>query len=431
MKGRALPLTLRLYRGASSAAALLAPAWLSYRVRKGKEDPARLAERRGHASMERPEGPLVWVHGASVGEVISVLPLIERLDARGFKVLLTSGTLTSSRVAQARAPEGVIHQFVPLDAKGFIARFLDYWAPDLVLLAESELWPNLIAELGRRGTPVVLVNGRLSERSARRWARLPRSARALLSRIDLCLAQSAEDGARFRALGTPRVEVCGNLKFDVPPPGVDSTELKRFGLAVGKRPVLLAASTHEGEEEIVIEAHRIISSKVKDLLTIIAPRHPERGVEVAELAEAAGLAPRQRAFDEWPDAETGIYVADTIGELGLFYRVAPVVFMGGSLVEHGGQNPIEPAKLGTVVLHGPHVWNFAAVYEALDAQEGAAEVSDAMGIARAAYALMQDSQLQGHMADAAFATITGLGGALERTLTAIEPYLIQIRLEAR
>ncbi|MFG1372638.1 3-deoxy-D-manno-octulosonic acid transferase [Xanthobacter oligotrophicus] len=431
MKGRALPLTLRLYRGASAAASLLAPAWLSYRVRKGKEDPTRLAERRGHPSAERPDGPLVWVHGASVGEVISVLPLIERLDQRGFKVLLTSGTLTSSRVAATRAPPGVIHQFVPLDARGFIARFLDYWAPDLVLLAESELWPNLIAELGRRGTPVVLVNGRLSERSAKRWARLPKSARALLSRIDLCLAQSEEDAERYRSLGTPRVEICGNLKFDVPPPGVDPAELKRFGLAVGKRPVLLAASTHEGEEGAIIEAHRIITSRIPDLLTIIAPRHPERGTEVAELAEAAGLAPRQRGFDEWPDADTGIYVADTIGELGLFYRLAQVAFMGGSLVEHGGQNPIEPAKLGTVVLHGPHVWNFAAVYDALDTNEGAAEVADAMGIARAAYALMQDSQLQGHMADAAFATVTALGGALDRTLSAIEPYLIQIRLEAR
>lgn len=431
MKGRALPLTLRLYRGASSAASLLAPAWLSYRVRKGKEDPERLAERRGHASAERPEGPLVWVHGASVGEVISVLPLIERLDARGFSVLLTSGTLTSSRIAERRAPPGVIHQFMPLDARGFVSRFLDYWEPDLVLLAESELWPNLLAELGRRGTPIVLVNGRLSERSAKRWARLPKSARALLSRVDLCLAQSEEDAERFRALGTPRVEVSGNLKFDAPPPAADPAELKHLSRAIGNRPVLLAASTHEGEEELVLEAHGMLASKIPDLLTIIAPRHPERGDEVADLAEARGFSVRQRGLDEDPDAGTGIYVADTIGEMGLFYRLAQVVFMGGSLVEHGGQNPIEPAKLGSVVLHGPHVWNFEAIYQQLDADEGSAEVADALGIARAAYALLKDVQLHGRMADAAHATVTALGGALDRTLSAVEPYLIQIRLEAR
>ncbi|MEP9352359.1 3-deoxy-D-manno-octulosonic acid transferase [Xanthobacter sp. KR7-65] len=431
MKGRALPLTLRLYRGASSAAALLAPVWLSYRVRKGKEDPARLAERRGYASADRPRGPLVWVHGASVGEVISVLPLIERLSARGFKVLLTSGTLTSSRVAERRAPPGVIHQFVPLDARGFVGRFLDHWAPDLVLLAESELWPNVLAELGRRGTPVVLVNGRLSERSARRWARLPRSARALLSRVDLCLAQSEEDAARFRGLGTPRVVVCGNLKFDVPPPAADSVELQRLSKAVGRRPVLLAASTHDGEEDLMIEAHEILISKIPDLLTILVPRHPDRGADVAALAQSADFSSRQRSLGQLPDAETDIYVADTIGELGLFYRLAPVVFMGGSLVEHGGQNPIEPSKLGAVVLHGPHVWNFGAIYAQLDRDEGAAEVPDALGIARAAYAIMKDPQLHGQMSDAAHATVSALGGALERTLGAIEPYLIQIRLEAR
>lgn len=431
MKGRALPLTLRLYRGASSAAALLAPAWLSYRVRKGKEDPARLAERRGRASAERPEGPLVWVHGASVGEVISVLPLIERLDARGFRVLLTSGTLTSSRVAERRAPPGVIHQFVPLDARGFMARFLDHWAPDLVLIAESELWPNLIAELGRRGTPVVLVNARLSERSARRWGKLPKSARALLSRVDLCLAQSEEDGGRFSELGTPRVEVSGNLKFDVPPPAADPAELQRLARAVGKRPVLLAASTHEGEEELVIEAHEMLVSKIPNLITVIAPRHPERGEEVAALAQSADLNTRQRGLGELPDRETDIYIADTMGEMGLLYRLAPIVFMGGSLVEHGGQNPIEPAKLGSAVLHGPHVWNFSDTYERLDAEEGAFVIGDSLGLARAVYALLKDEELRGHTVDSAYATVTALGGALDRTLASIEPYLIQIRLQRR
>lgn len=431
MKGRTLPAALRAYRGASAAASLLAPAWLSYRVGKGKEDPGRLPERRGIASAERPEGPLVWVHGASVGEVICVLPLIERLRARGFTVLLTSGTLTSSRIAAHRAPEGVIHQFMPLDARPFVSRFLTHWNPDLVLLAESELWPNLLHDLGQRGTPIVLVNGRLSPRSAKRWAKLPRSARALLSRVDLCLAQSEEDAARFRALGAPRVEVSGNLKFDVPAPPVEERALEALSGAIGGRPVLLAASTHPGEEALVMATHKALRKEIKDLLTIIAPRHPERGEEIASLGTEAGLAVARRGAGALPEAGTDIYVADTIGELGLFYRCAPVVFLGGSLVEHGGQNPIEPAKLGCVVLHGPHVWNFEAIYQQFDGDGGALPVSDIKELARQAFVLLKDPARRERTAAAARKSVDALGGALDRTLGAIEPYLIHIWLQHR
>ncbi|MFG1416361.1 3-deoxy-D-manno-octulosonic acid transferase [Xanthobacter sp. V0B-10] len=430
-RSRALPVTLRLYRGASSAAALLTPAWLGYRVRKGKEDPRRLAERRGHASAERPEGALIWVHGASVGEVTCVLPLIENLRARGYEVLLTSGTLTSSKVAAHRAPEGVIHQFCPLDAAPFVRRFLDHWRPDLVLLAESELWPNLLSELNRRETPVVLVNGRLSTRSAERWGKLPRSARALLSRVDLCLAQSEDDAQRFRTLGAERVEVCGNLKFDVPPPAADPADFAEFTQAIGNRPLLLAASTHPGEDQVVMEAHAILSAEITDLLTVIVPRHPERGGTIVGAAEAAGWAAAQRSRDELPAADADFYVADTVGELGLFYRLAPVSFVGGSLVPRGGQNPIEAVKLGSVVLHGPHVDNFTETYAHLDAQYGALPVRDAATLARTAFVLMRDPDLRAQAVAQGLKTMEDLGGALEHTLRAIEPYLIHIRLQQR
>ncbi|MFG1477499.1 3-deoxy-D-manno-octulosonic acid transferase [Xanthobacter sp. V4C-4] len=430
-RSRTLPVTLRLYRSASSAAALLTPAWLSYRVRKGKEDPQRLSERRGYASAERPDGPLIWVHGASVGEVTCVLPLIERLRARGFEVLLTSGTLTSSKIAAHRAPDGVIHQFCPLDAAGFVKRFLDHWRPDLVLLAESELWPNLLSELSRRETPVVLVNGRLSPRSAQRWAKLPDSARALLSRVDLCLAQSDEDGLRFRALGAERVEVCGNLKFDVPPPGADPDDFAEFAESIGNRPVLLAASTHTGEDELVMEAHALLTEQIPELLTVIVPRHPERGDAIVARAEAAGWAAAQRSRDELPASDADFYVADTVGELGLFYRLAPVSFVGGSLVAHGGQNPIEAVKLGSVVLHGPHVENFAETYTHLDSHYGALPISDAETLARTALALLRDPDLRAQAAAQGLKTLEALGGALDHTLRAIEPYLIHIRLQNR
>lgn len=431
MRANGLPVPLHLYRGVTTAAAMLAPAWLAHRVRKGKEDPRRLAERRGIASAPRPKGPLIWAHGASVGEVLSILPLIERLTERGFNILLTSGTLTSSRIVGRRAHPSVIHQFVPLDARKFVARFLDHWKPDLALMAESEIWPNLMTEVARRGTPLMLVNARLSERSTERWRRLPRSARSLLGMVDLCLAQSREDADRFRSLGAPRVQPVGNLKFDVPPPDAEPEALEEMQAQVVNRPVLLAASTHPGEDESVIEAHLRLREALPGLLTIIAPRHPERGPDIEALAQAAGVSAIRRDAGYLPGEVTEIYVADTIGELGIFYRLAPVVFVGGSLVRHGGQTPIEAAKLGAVVVHGPHVWNFGALYAQLDESGGAIPVSDGATLAQAVLDQFADPDYHLATARAAWTTTEALSGALERTLSAIEPYLAQIRLARR
>lgn len=431
MRANGLPVPLHLYRGVTTAAAMLAPAWLAHRVRKGKEDPRRLAERRGVASAPRPKGPLIWAHGASVGEVLSILPLIERLAERGFHVLLTSGTLTSSRIVARRNHPAIIHQFVPLDARKFVGRFLDHWRPDLALLAESELWPNLMTEVARRGTPLVLVNARLSDRSTERWTRLPKSARSLLGTVDLCLAQSREDADRFRALGAPRVQPVGNLKFDVPPPGAEPEALEEMQAQVADRPVLLAASTHPGEDEMVLEAHLSLREALPGLLTIIAPRHPERGPDIETLAAEAGLSAIRREAGYLPGEVTEIYVADTIGELGIFYRLAPVVFVGGSLVRHGGQTPIEAAKLGAVVIHGPHVWNFGALYAQLDQSSGAIPVSDARSLAQAVLDQFSDHDFHLRTAHAAWTATEALSGALDRTLSAIEPYLAQIRLAPR
>ncbi|MEW6255978.1 MAG: 3-deoxy-D-manno-octulosonic acid transferase [Pseudomonadota bacterium] len=431
MRANGLPVPLHLYRGVTTAAAMLAPAWLAHRVRKGKEDPRRLAERRGIASAPRPKGPLIWAHGASVGEVLSILPLIERLTERGFNVLLTSGTLTSSRIVGRRGHPSIIHQFVPLDARKFVTRFLDHWKPDLALMAESEIWPNLMTEVARRGTPLMLVNARLSDRSAERWRRLPRSARSLLAMVDLCLAQSREDADRFRSLGATRVQPVGNLKFDVPPPDAEPEALEEMRAQVADRPILLAASTHPGEDESVLEAHLRLREALPGLLTIIAPRHPERGPAVETLAQAAGLSAIRREAGYLPGEVTEIYVADTIGELGIFYRLAPVVFVGGSLVRHGGQTPIEAAKLGAVVVHGPHVWNFGALYAQLDQSGGAIPVSDGASLTQAVLDQFADHEYHLQTARAAWTTTESLSGALDRTLSAIEPYLAQIRLARR
>src|SRR6516164_2988557 len=335
-----LPMTLRVYRRLSSAVVPLAPALIKRRLRLGKEDPARIGERRGLSHDVRPHGPLVWIHGASVGEVLAGAALIERLRALNIRILLTSGTVTSATIVAKRFPADIIHQYVPYDSPRYVARFLDHWRPSLALFIESDLWPNLILSSAARRLPMVLINGRMSQRSFPRWRRVVGTISALLDKFDLCLAQSRTDGERFSALGSRNVMVTGNLKLDLPAPPVDPVKLEKVMAVTRGRPIVVAASTHPGEEEILIETHRTLAGIFPQLLTVIAPRHPDRGPAIAKTIEAAGLKAVLRSGEELPMAATDIYVADTLGELGLFYRLAGIVFMGGSMVAHGGQNPI-------------------------------------------------------------------------------------------
>lgn len=426
-----LPATLRAYRRLAAAAAPLSPLVLNHRLRRGKEDADRMAERRGESELPRPQGPLVWMHGASVGEMLAIIPLVDRIRARGFNVLVTSGTVTSAELAGRWLPAGAIHQFVPLDAPRFVTRFLDHWRPGLALIAEADLWPNMIMECAARGVPLILVNGRLSKRSYSRWRRAPAMIAAMLERFDLCLAQSPHDAERYTELGAPRVGLTGNLKLDVPAPPADAAKLAAVRDAVDGRPLIVAASTHPGEEAAVIDAHRRLRQSFPGLLTVVVPRHPERGAGIIDIADVAGLPAVMRSRGYLPDDGIEIYVADTIGELGLMYRLAQIVFMGGSLVRHGGQNPIEAAKLGAAILHGPHVWNFADIYAALDEARGAEEVADAGKLTVRIGALLTDAALRETVAEAALKTVEILGGALDRTLAAIDPYLMQLRLEQR
>ena len=426
-----LPLTLQVYRLLTAAAGLAAGLLLNQRRNRGKEHPERLPERRGISNLTRPSGPLVWLHSASVGELLGVLPLIERIRERDFAVLVTSGTVTSAEVAERRLPAGVIHQFVPVDTPPFVARFLEHWRPDLGLFVESDLWPNLIMTSAARRIPLILVNGRVSERSFRRWRLGPRTIGALLGCFDLCLAQSAEDAARYAGLGAPRYITTGNLKLDVPAPPADASKLWALQVAVGARPVIAAASTHPGEEIAVLDAHRRLKQSLPDLLTIIVPRHPHRGDSIVGMARGLGLSFAQRSVGAVPERATEVYVADTLGETGLIYRVAPIVFMGGSLVEHGGQNPIEAAKLGAAILHGPHVWNFREIYSVLDRAGGAELVADPGKLTLHLGTLLKDAETRAKVANSGSEAIATLTGALERTMAALDPYLMQFRLERR
>jgi len=424
-----LPMTLRVYRKLSSAMVPLAPALINRRLKLGKEDPARVGERRGMSDDVRPAGPLVWIHGASVGEVLASAALIEKLRMLNLRILLTSGTVTSAAVVAKRFPPDVIHQYVPYDSPRYVARFLDHWRPSLALFIESDLWPNLILSSAARRLPMVLINGRMSHRSFPRWRRLQGAISALLGRIDICLAQSELDADRFSALGSRNVVVTGNLKLDVPAPPADAAKLERLMSMTRGRPIVVAASTHSGEDELLIDAHKTLAGFFPNLLTVIVPRHTDRGEAVARMVAASGLQPGLRSREELPTAATDIYVADTMGELGLFYRLSPIVFMGGSLVEHGGQNPIEAVKLGASVVHGPHVFNFSDVYEALDHAGGARKADSQEALVKQLGQLLADPAARDASLAASERVVEQLGGALERTLAALEPYLLQLRLE--
>lgn len=425
----ALPMPLLLYRRASALATPLVGPLIAHRLKQGKEDPARLNERRGIAGLERPTGPLVWVHGASVGEVLAVAELVERLRALNVRILLTSGTVTSAGVVARRFAPDIIHQYLPIDTPRFVERFLDHWQPGLALFIESDLWPNLLLAGAERRIPMVLINARMSQRSFPRWRKAKRTIAALLGCFDLCLAQSERDAERFSALGCPSVMTCGNLKLDVAALPADPAKLEALKAATQRRTVFVAASTHPGEEEIIVAAHRRLAVPTPSLLTVIVPRHPQRGPGVAQMAAASGLRVARRSRGEVPDATTDIYVADTMGELGLFYRLAPVVFMGGSLVAHGGQNPIEAVKLGAAILHGPHVFNFTDIYQALDTGGGALSVDDEEQFVQSLGHLLANPIERQRAIGAAERVMVRLGGALGKTLNALEPYLLQLRLE--
>ncbi len=423
------PITLHAYRLLTAAAVPVVDLMLSYRLKRGKEHAERLPERRGVSAVERPDGPLVWLHCASVGELTAILPLIERMNAGEFTILITSGTVTSAGLAEKRLPPDVIHQFAPIDVPQFVNRFLDHWKPNLGLFVESELWPNLIMASSARDIPLILINGRLSERSFRRWKFAPRTIGALLRRFDLCLAQSAEDAARYSGLGAPRITTTGNLKLDAPAPPLDEEKFSELKAAIGDRPIIAGVSTHPGEEAAMIDVHRRLRHTFSGLLTLIAPRHPERGPGIAEIARVAGVSVALRSRGELPRSSTDVYVADTLGELGLIYRLAPIVFIGGSLVGHGGQNPVEAVRLGAAILHGPNVWNFAEIYSALDAAGGAEQVSDAGKLAVRMGAWLKDADARKAVADIAPKALDALMGALDRTIAAVDPYLMEFRLQ--
>ena len=382
----------------AAAATIVAPGlrlMLTRRARTGKEIAARLPERRGIDPTPRPPGRLLWLHAASVGESVSVLPVLSAFAAAmpEATVLLTTGTVTSAATLAHRLPrlglsESVLHRFAPLDVPAWAARFLDHWRPDAAAFVESEIWPNLFSGCARRGIPMALINARMSGRSFSRWRLLPRLARRLFGGLAWVQAQSADDAARLQELGAPASVLTGNLKFAADPLPVDAGEFARLRGLLAGRPVWLAASIHPGEDAPVLDVHARLAREFPDLLTIIVPRHPERGAEIATICD--GVAVTRRAAGQDPPAAAGVWVADTLGELGLFYGLTGFAFVGRSLGAAGGQNPLEPARLGCAVAVGPEVQNFSDIVATLAAAGGLEQVADADGLARWVGAMIRD-----------------------------------------
>ena len=416
-------LALLIYWLLTSASRPLVPLFLWTRIARGKDDLARIDERRGIARQARPDGRIVWMHGASIGECVSLLPCLEEFIARRFHVLVTSGSIGSASVLGERVPAGSIHQFFPLDIYQYVLRFLDHWQPEIVLFAESEIWPNSFRAIRKRRIPLVVVNGRLSLPSFNRWRKARTAAAGVFKSIDLCLAQTQVDGERFAALGTKHVRVVGNMKFDGTPPPAEPAELSELAGRIGARPAWAAVSTHRGEEEIVADTHLRLRSQLPALLTIIAPRHPLRADAVARMLIGKGLRLARRSRGATLDNDTEIYLVDTLGETGLIYRLCKLAFIGRSLAAKGGQNPIEAAKLNCAILHGPHVGNFREVYAALDAGEGAFVVEDRQALRNAVASLLLDAQALRHTARNAAHIAEEHSGATARVMQAIAPYL--------
>ena len=393
-------LALAAYLLASRLAGPLARPILARRLARGKEDAERLGERLGHPGGSRPDGQLIWLHCASVGEATAALPLIDELSlARPeARFLMTTGTVTAAERMASSLPASAIHQYVSVDTAAAVQRFLDHWKPDLAIWIESELWPRLLCDTRQRGIPMALVNARMSAKSHASWRRLPGMARDLLGSFDLVLTQDHETVERLSDLGCAS-EFAGNLKAAILTPNCVAELFARFSNELAGREVWLAASTHPGEEEVMLDAHKQILEAYPNALLILAPRHPERGRDLAVM-----LDDRSFSFGHWqkgPGPDDQVWLADTLGHMGLLYRLAPVTFVGGSLTDRGGHTPFEPILLNSVVLHGPDTRNFAPAYHALAAERGALCVRDADELANAVQSLFTDHGARETLVEAA------------------------------
>ena len=423
-----LPASITLYGGLTHLLALAAPAWLNWRAHRQKEERPRLPERYGIETTARPDGRLVWCHAASVGEALTLLPLLSAMLAEqndgstidpAWRVLVTTGSTTSAALMAERLPASALHRYVPLDHRPWVNRFLDHWRPDFILWAESELWPNTLTEIATRCIPAVLINGRISDSSFRGWRRWPKTARSLLNAFHIVLAQSQEDADRFRILGATDVRVAGNLKLSAKPLPAEPAALATFTTATAGRRTWLAASIHPGEDAIAGRVHRALKDEVGGLLTIMVPRHPAKAADMVRTLTDNGLSVACRSRNDPISPEVDIYIADTMGELGLFYRACDIVFMGKSLAVGGGQNPAEAALMRCAIVLGPDMSNFRTMTEKMIAAAAASQIASEAELLTTVRRLLIDETSRRHLGENALAFMNSEGRAVADTLSAV------------
>lgn len=411
---------LHAYHLLTMAISPLVYAYLVYRKHKGKEDTLRFGERLGKTNLSRPTGKVIWIHAASVGESVSVLPLIQRLlkDYTNTTVLLTTVTVNSAKIMAERLPAGAIHQFVPVDNWVAVRQFLAHWRPDIALWIESELWPSLI-DCAAKQCPIVLVNARMSDDSYAKWKLVRSFSKAVLEKFTYVLGQTVRDTERYQELGANQAIYTGNIKYDAAPLPAEPKKLEEVRQFIGTRPVWLAASTHADEELKIARIHAVVKKSYPDLLTIIAPRHPKRAEEIIEAVGNIATVARRSIGEKITD-KTDIYLADTIGELGVFYRAVPIVFIGGTLIPHGGQNPLEPARLDCAILFGPHMENFLEIKSGFLAKDAAICVHNTDELAAALQALLKQKEKQEKLAKHAAEVVKENAGAVDKVCSYID-----------
>lgn len=400
--------------------------YIKKRQENGKEDMKRFNERIGKPLLKRPEGRLIWFHGASVGESISMLPLINRLleiydDAH---VMVTTGTTTSADIMAKRLPNRAFHQYIPIDNPAFTARFLRHWHPDLALWFESDFWPAMLSGIKKRGIPLVLVNGRISNKSFKRWQQFDFISRELLGCFTFCLGQSEEDAYRLKVLGAKETACLGNIKYAGLPIPVDAEKLAELKRRIGTRPVWLVSSTHHDEEAKIARFIPEIKEAAPELLTIIAPRHPQRGYEVnSAVKEISGLSTSLRSAGDEIIPETDVYIADTIGEMGLWYSLCPLVFIGGSLIPHGGQNFMEPSRMRDAVIVGPHMHNFTDAMNRAKKADAIIQVNDVLELKDTVINLLKSPELLEAKRSLAYNWASGENKVLDGILDKVRGYI--------
>ncbi len=403
---------------------LVIKGYINKRKQIGKEDVARFNERIGKPKLPRPEGKLFWLHGASVGESVSMLPLINKIletypDAH---VMVTTGTVTSADVMQKRLPERAFHQFIPIDNPIFTTRFIKYWHPDVALWFESEFWPAVLTSIKRKNIPLILINGRISNKTFKRWQQFDFVCKELLSCFTMCLGQSEEDAYRLRVLGAKETTCLGNLKYAGLPLPIDEKNKKEVLKQIGNRKLWLASSTHDDEEIRLAKVHKRLKEKYTDLLTIIVPRHPNRGKDVAEEIKKLELSTALRSNGEKISQSTDIYIADTIGEVGLWYDIAKIVFIGGSLIPHGGQNFIEPSRVRDAVIVGPHMHNFTDAMSRAKKADAIMQISDTLELQELLEQLFDNEQLLDAKCSLAYNWATSETKVLDGIMDKIKTY---------